>query len=318
MGLPRDTRGLPGALERAAFQAQLPSRETTGGPARLRAGPLCFTALACAFAAVQPARAAEGTPGAPELGSRAQISIGAQRIDYEERTPRGTFLDGETGWLPTLAAGIEMRLGRAFFRAATRLTRGALDYDGRVQAGDGTVNGLPARSTSDARFIGAELQAGGFLDAQHRLLLMGGLGARRWDRDIHSTEVISRTGVLVPVSGLSEVYSWYELQVGLRGTVLARGASNWDLELAVVRTADPRIALDLFGKEVRLRLGARTGFRVGTIFRRDLSPGTFLSLAWHADSYAFGASDFDVASGVFEPDSTTWTVSLEAGAGVRF
>jgi hypothetical protein len=86
----------------------------------------------------------------------------------------------------------------------------------------------------------------------------------------------------------------------------------------VVRTADPRIAVDLFGREVRLRLRARTGFRVGTTFRRDLSRGAFLSVGWHADSYAFGASAVDLATGVLEPDSTTWTTSLEAGAGVRF
>jgi hypothetical protein len=267
---------------------------------------------------VQPARAAEATPGSPARVGRAQISLGLQRIDYEERAPRGTFLDGETGWLPTLAAAVEVRGGRAFFRAAARLTRGALDYDGRVQGGDGTVNGLAALSTSDARFVGAELQGGAFLDAQHRLLLMGGVATRRWDRDIHATEVVSRTGVLVPVSGLSEVYRWYELQAGVRWTVLARRASEWDLELALVRTADPRIAVDLFGREVRLRLGARTGFRVGTTFRRDLSRAAFLSVAWHADSYAFGASAVDLASGVLEPDSTTWTASLEAGAGVRF
>jgi len=256
--------------------------------------------------------------GSPERGGRAQISLGAQRIDYEERTPRGTFLDGETGGLPTIAAAVEMRRGRAFVRAAARLTRGALDYHGRVLSSDGSVDGLLARSTSDARFLADELQAGAFLDAQHRVLLMGGVGARRWDRNIHSTEVVSRTGVLVPVSGLSEVYSWYELQAGARWTVLARGPSEWELELAVVRTADPRLALDRFGKELRLHLGARTGLRGGMTFRRDLPSGAFLSIAWHAESYAFDASAVDPTSGVLEPDSTTWTVSLEAGAGVRF
>lgn len=256
----------------------------------------------------------------PERRVRAEVSLSAVGISYEERSASGTFLDGETGWLPTLAGAVELHEGSLFLHAGVRLGLGSLDYDGHVQSSsDATVDGLPARSTSGARFFQGELQAGGFLDPGRRVLLFSGVGARRWDRDIRPTMIVSRTGVAVAVSGLGETYSWYELQLGVRSTMLSTARVDCEVEGRLVRTFYPRIAVDAV--KLRTGLGERTGFRVGATLRWTFAPNRFLSFGGGVERYAFGASNvIQVAPGQFayEPSSETWDLSLDAGVGGWF
>ena len=280
--------------------------------------------LRAALAAV--AVAAWATPARaqdPGPVGRLEVRAGLLRFDYEERDPfTKAFLDGEEGFVPSVTLEGELHFDRLFTRAMFRLAKGSVDYDGHVQSTDATLDGLPVRTTTDTTFLQGELQAGGFLDEGRRLALFVALGARRWNRDIQGTTVRSTANVPTQISGLSEVYSWYELQAGARFTFLALPRTSWDLEARVVRTAGAEISVDLspFGgpSSVTMGLGSRTGWRAGTTFRQDLNGSLFLVATLWAEGYAFGKSDVNTTFGILEPDSSTVNAALEVGIGGRF
>ena len=245
---------------------------------------------------------------------RLEARLGVQYFDYAE-TYQGTTLDTEQGFLPALSVEGELRGDIAYGRLALRLGRGTVDYRGLAQASppDPTVDGLTAVSTSDAQLLSAQLEAGAAVDPGRRLQLFLGLGARRWNRDIHDTVVVSRTGVPTPLHGPSEVYSWFLLDVGARYAILETPRDGWDVEASLLRTLAPRIEVGFQGSTVSLDLGAQFGWRVGSTYRRALRKDlSFTAGAW-AEGYAFGASAVDPTFGILEPDSRTVTVGVDVG-----
>jgi hypothetical protein len=266
------------------------------------------------------------------LEGRGEVRLGVQHLDYAEYAGAGsTSLDREAGWLPAFSGELELRGGRWLGRASARLALGSVSYHGHTQSlTDPNLDGLPLRSTTDATFVSGELQGGAFLDDARRLALFVALGARRWTRDIRDATVIARDGTPAAVLGLSEIYSWFELMAGVRWTFLERPRMAWDAEARLVRTAGAEVSVDLaraFGVDAtaRLGLGARTGWRLGTTYRHDVTPTMFLVASAWAEGYAFGASGlylFQDAGGVTqaiaEPRSDTVSAGLEVGVGGRF
>jgi hypothetical protein len=267
--------------------------------------------LAIAFAA-PTARAADRWEGSGE------VRLGLMHFDYAEREA-GVFLDGEKGWVPSLTGELELHRDQLFGRLMLRLASGTVDYDGHTQSG------LPAKTQTDEQFLHGELQFGGWVDAAKRFAIFGGLGWRRWTRDIQDALTPQ------PVSGFTEVYRWGELELGARWKFLERPRWSWDVDARIVRTYWAEIAIDLskFGDQPSnptSDLGSKTGWRVGSTFRHDLNPnGLFVVVSGWAEGYAFGKSDevivFDPALGlitVHEPDSKTTNLGLEVGVGGKF
>ena len=295
----------------------------TGGRSADGVGRAALASLLLAVAvAAAPARGEE-----PGLHGQVEVRAGLLRFDYEERDA-GVFLDGEEGFVPSITVEGELRLDRLFGRAMFRLAKGSVDYDGHVQSlTDSAIDGLPVRTTTDLTFLQGELQLGAFVDEGRRLAAFAALGARRWDRDIQETTLLDRTGSLRGLSGLSEVYSWYELQAGVRWTFLQLSRTSWDLDARVVRTAGGEIEVfSPFGApgSVTMGLGSRTGWRLASNLRRDLAGRLFLAATLWAEGYAFGRSDFHTVAtsaglaDIFEPDSSTVNAGLEVGLGGRF
>lgn len=291
--------------------ASTSARQHPRDPAHRIAGSLLVSASLLAAGLAAPARA-----DAPRV--RVELLAGGMHLDYVERGPTGVFLDGERGWLPALSGTVEVRGARAFLRAAASTSRGGVAYDGRVQSSNAALDGLPARSTSGARFLQGELQLGGWVDRGRALALYAGGGGRRWDRDIHGTTVVSRTGTPVLVSGLSEEYRWLELHAGVRWTLAPTRRTELELDVAAVRTVAPEMSVAWGGTEVALELGERTGWRAAVAYRRTLGARTFVSVVGSAEQYRFGASGVDARTRLLEPASETRSLGLRAGAGARF
>jgi hypothetical protein len=271
------------------------------------------------------------TSSRAEPDGRAELRLGLLRFEYAEYGDRGASLDREMGWVPAVSGEVELRGSRLFGRAAARLAQGNVTYHGRTQSlSDPNLDALPVRSKTDVSFVSGELQGGAFLDGARRLALFVAAGARRWTRDIRDAAVTARDGTPASVTGLSEIYAWYELQAGARFTFLALPRTAWDLEGRVVRTAGADISVDLgrpFGVDgtARMGLGASTGWRAATTLRQDLEPGVFLVVSLFAEGYAFGASHlyvFQDAGGttraISEPRSETLGGGLEVGIGGRY
>lgn len=290
------------------------------GAARRRAGALIAAAL------VMPCGALAEPDG------RAELRLGLLRFEYAEYDEGSrTSLDREVGFIPAVSGEAELRGRRLFGGAAARFGQGKVTYRGRTQSlGDPLLDGLPVRSKTDVSFVSGELRGGVHLDGARRLALLVGAGGRRWTRDIRDAATTARDGSPVLVTGLSEIYSWYELHAGARCTLLTRPRTTWDLEARLVRTAGAEISVDLgraFGVDgsARMALGARTGWWAATAFRQELERGVFLVVSLFAEGYAFGASrphvfqDADGATrAISEPRSETLGGSLEVGVGGRY
>lgn len=261
---------------------------------------------------------------------RAELRAGLLRFEYSEHDDRGAFLDGEHGWLPAVAGEVEVRSGGLFARGSARLAQGSVTYHGQTQSPDPTLDALPLRSDTETTFVGGELEGGLVVDPVHHLALLVAVGARRWTRDIRSSSVIARDGTPATVVGLSEIYSWYELEAGARWAFLSRPRTTWDLEARVVRTAAAEVSVDLaqiFGVDgtAHLALGSRTGWRLASTLRQDLDPAIFLVATLYAEGYGFGESRISVvrdaggvARGISEPRSDSVVGGLELGIGGRF
>jgi hypothetical protein len=269
-------------------------------------------------------------PARGELEGRAELRLGLLRFEYAEYGG-SVSLDREMGWVPAVSGEAELRGQRLFGRAAARLAQGNVTYHGRTQSlADPNLDALPVRSKTDVSFVSGELQGGAFLDGARRLGVFAAAGARRWTRDIRDAAVTARDGTPALVMGLSEIYSWYELQAGARWTFLALPRAAWDLEARLVRTAGAEISVDLargfgVGETARMGLGARTGWRAATTLRQDLEPAVFLVVSLFAEGSAFGASRpfvFQDAGGttraLSEPRSETLGAGLEVGIGGRY
>jgi hypothetical protein len=274
-------------------------------------------AVALAAAVAAPARA-------DPVKGFGEVRLGLMHFDYAEHDPAGVVLDRENGWVPSLTGEAELHGEKLFGRAMLRLAKGTVAYDGHAQSTDPTVDGLPVQTDSDATFLQGEVQFGGWVDDAKHVALFGAVGARRWDRDILGTTIISRAGVPTPIGGLSEVYTWWELQAGLRWTFLEQAGTTWDADVRVVRTAGASIDVDLTPfvgtpTTASMDLASRTGWRLGSSFRRQLHPnGLFLVASAWAEGYAFGKSDVNPIFGIYEPDSKTTNFGLEVGLGGRF
>lgn len=283
-------------------------------------------AVAIALALAVPA-AARG-----DLDGRGEVRLGVMRLDAAEYGGAGpASLDREAGWVPAVSGELTLRGARWFGRAGARLGFGTVRHRGETRSlADPTLDGLPLRTTSAATFVSGEVEGGGFLDAGRRLAVFAALGARRWTRDVRDATVVARDGTSAAVLGLSEIYSWFELQAGVRFTLLERARLAWDAEARLVRTAGAEVSIDLaraFGVEetARLGLGARTGWRTATTLRHDVAGATFVAVSLWVEGFAFGASGvhvFQDASGatqaISEPRSETVLAGLEVGVGGRF
>lgn len=281
-----------------------------------RAATVAALAAAALAAWAAPARAEQPR-------GQLEVRVGLMRFDYEERDPlTNAFLDGEEGFVPALTVEGDLRVERFFGRAMVRLAKGSVDYDGHVQSSSANFDGLPLRTTTDASFLQGELQLGGFVDERERVALFVALGARRWGRDIQGATATGRDGSPAAIAGLTETYTWYELQLGTRWTFLELPSTSWDVEWRLVRTAAAEISIDLspFGgpSSVTLGLGSRTGWRLGSTVRHDVSGNLFLAATLWAEGYSFGQSDLNTTYGILEPDSSTVNAGLEVGFGGRF
>jgi hypothetical protein len=248
---------------------------------------------------------------------RLELASGLTRLDYAEHGPTGAFIDGEEGWLPALAAEAELGRGRWHFTLGAGAASGEVAYEGRVESSSPALDGLPARTTTETVLLRADAAAGVRVGPRRRVALEAGVGWRFRDREIQPGSVVSRTGAVVPVTGLAEEYAWYEVRGGVRWTFLATARTEAELDLALFHTAAPSLGVDWLGHPVALELGARAGWRAGIVFRLDLARGAYATVRAAAERFEHGASAPDPRTGIHEPESATRTASVQAGVGVR-
>jgi hypothetical protein len=278
-------------------------------PASLDAGRFLFAAALWSLL-LSPAAA---TP--PRLS--AELAFAVDHLAYEE-TEGGRVLDREAGAVPSLAVALAAE-GFAWHARLRAVVAGAdVAYSGRTRSANPALDALPVSTASGARLAGLDVQAGVFGDPGRRLALYAGAAWWTWNRAIAGTSVTSRTGEVVPVSGLDERYAWLELQGGVRVVVLRTGPVDWLADVRVLQVVGGQVSVDVGGERVTLHLGSRPGARLAAAVRWAASPRWSVRAEGSWTTYGFGASEVDGATLLSEPESRTSRAGVEAGVALAF
>lgn len=232
-------------------------------------------------------------------------------FDYTEFNASGGILDQETGLIP----GIQFLLARDFSeQLSTELEISA--YDGNVDYVGHTQSGLPHNTTTNEELfgIGARLVAPLSADTDAYL----GAKYQRWNRDIFSNN---------GVAGLFERYQWWELSAGTRISFPVRENQNWIADIALLRTIDPTIYVDLAsigGGDADLDLGPDTGVRFQLMWKLSNDNQTTYAINAFYELWGFGRSDSKATSGgstsyfIYEPESETRHSGVQFQLGFQY
>lgn len=230
-------------------------------------------------------------------------------FNYTEYDDNNVELDRETGLIPGLELSflVEDRRIRHSFEIVMSMINGRVDYDGQTQAGvpfitktDETLYQLGFRYgwRTESPFIPEKL----YIAVNHH----------RWDRDI-----IGKGNV----QGLSEVYEWGELSLGLIQPFYQNNQTSLLIDASVLYIFGPEIEVDLsdfgFGKPV-LELGARYGGRIQLLYKEKKADDIELSVSMYLEGWRFGRSN---STTIFSPTGSaviTEPKSETLHSGIRF
>jgi len=226
-------------------------------------------------------------------------------FDYEETDIFGSTLNQETGLIPgfTVATSHPYRSIRNTVEFS--LFGGAVDYDGRTQAGQ------PHQTTTE--------------ETVYRILYMlswspestegafyGKTYWQQWDRDIQPNN---------GVPGLFERYQWWTAEAGVQVPFIKDEKQNLLLELGMLTTFNGTIMVDLtdsgFGKPV-LDLGNGIGFSGELKYVHKQAKNSSFQFGVQLKGWEFGRSNSKTISNgittitITEPDSTTVQTTLSA------
>ena len=231
-------------------------------------------------------------------------------FNYHEFDQSDRLLDKEQGVIPGIRLSFNPVQQAEDIKAHVSLYGGRVDYTGQTQLG------APHKTETIEQLInfGVTL-APGYLAAIHDNIFFG-FQYWYWDRDI-----LTRNNVL----GLHEIYSWYELELGLSFETEIDPASFYWFKLSAIHTVAPEIELRLPSSSVTLDLGSRPGFRLRAGRRWKNGKGWLGSINLLVEYWEFGRSnsvfttDFFGQSGfITEPRSETLHSAVEFNIRVRF
>ena len=235
--------------------------------------------------------------------SKLIIAPGMMNFDYVETDIDGTFLDGENGNIPGIYIGLDVQthkfltVGLAFEHFS-----GEVDYDGHIQSNDPRYDGLPLQSKTNQNITAITGSLRTLLDNDSPLAFYGTFTIKRWERDIQSTYVsgIDNSGnpfQNLPVSGLFEVYEWWQLTFGFAYKISISPKSYLDVNGGILTTINPTMEVEGLSFDLR----EKPGYEAGISWIYDLMKQHSLGLRGEYTYWEFGRSN--VISGFVEPDS---------------
>ncbi len=237
--------------------------------------------------------------------SKIIIAPGIMNFDYVETDVDGSFLDGEKGDIPGIFFGFETKSTELLtFGIAFERYKGEVDYEGHIQTNplDLRYEGLPLSTKTDQN-ITSLIASLSYSLAQHRpLSIYGTFTIKRWERDIQSTFISGIDNFGDPyqdlfVSGLYEIYEWWQLTFGLHYNLKLTAKSYMDFYGGFLRTLDP--TMKVFS--ITFNLEEKWGYEAGLAWMYKLSREHSLGLAMDYTFWEFGRSN--VIFNSVEPDS---------------
>jgi len=258
-----------------------------------------------------------GAPHAAQDESHEPVDawIGPAVMDFDFREyASGDRLVREHGALYGLAGGVRSSRDALMLEAELSWFGNDVRYDGQTQAG------ASLRTRTDERILDGLGRIGWRFRRQERLQyqLFGGLGYRRWDRDIQSTPA---------ADGVRETYTWWYALLGGRGLYHVDRHTTWLAEAQLLRPLDPRLEVEFKGgpDDARLDLGSEPGLRLSLAWRHEAAAGWRLEIMPFYTAWDIGRSEDQalkqngvVIGRVFEPRSETRNYGILASLGIAF
>lgn len=232
-----------------------------------------------------------------------EVSPTLYHFRYREFDSSNRELNEEKGLLPGLKLGINHSVSGGIIEAQGSFFSGEVDYDGQTQSG------APHQTDTDERLVklGLKWILNETESIPGRLFL--GFYYWDWDRDIQT-----RNGVL----GLHEVYTWYELELGLKFESKAVRHSNYWLDISALYVFNPNLEVYLPSSKLNLDLGQEPGFRIRAGKTWGDNESLQGSFNLFAEYWEFGRSDtvftddfFGQSAFLVEPRSESFHTGIE-------
>jgi len=231
-------------------------------------------------------------------------------FQYQEFDSGHRALNEEKGLLPGLKLGFNHSVSDGIIKVQGSFFSGEVDYTGQTQSG------APHQTDTSERLIklGLKWIPNETESIPGRLFL--GFHYSDWDRDIQT-----RNGVL----GLHEIYTWYELELGLKFESEALQHTGYWLDLSVFYVFDPNLELFLPASNVDFKLGQEHGFRLRAGKKWGNTDDLYGSVNLFAEYWEFGRSNtiftddfFGQSAFLVEPRSESFHTGLEFSITVKF
>ena len=237
----------------------------------------------------------------------AEIGVSAMRFKYREYDDGGNTLDTEQGGIPGISLRLGQRLAAWEWQGIASYHQGRVDYIGQTNTGD------PYNTRTDEMIGDIALRLGRHFGVDHPWVLYGGVGYRRWDRDI----------LPGTVGGLFESYRWPYLWLGTIFTALQLDQTQLMLDVGLLKPLAPKLHVDFEGTysvSPVVYPESRVGLRMMLTSKTRLDENTFLNVEPYFEYWNLGRSP-DVATGgivVHEPASKTGNIGINIRYGWMF
>lgn len=236
------------------------------------------------------------------------LSPSLLHFDYTEFSTSNTVLDRETGWLPGFSLIFKDDINKQLhyeFEVAGHF--GNVDYNGSTQLG------TAHSTTTDESIwhIGFRLLVPYDKFTDNTTDLYIGIKRHEWQRNIHDNNNIS---------GLYEVYKWWEISAGIQSSLWSNKTQRLTYDASLLYIYEPTIFVDLSRinrGSTTLNIGENYGGRLQLAWEQNNDPQWTYKLNTYAEFWDFGRSNTRSTKGgisttVTEPRSETRNIGLQA------
>jgi opacity protein-like surface antigen len=193
----------------------------------------------------------------------------------------------EDGTLAGLSLRLARRIGQWEVEGALQAVQGENGYSG--------INSANVRETknSDASIANASVRVGRWFLTNDRVSVYGGLGYRRWDRDVETTSSI----------GPSLDYYWPYVMVGAKLRVHESERLTFLVDLRVTKPINPQVDFKVpqFFAPVNLDLSSKLGYRIELPVSYHFSESNSIEFVPFYERIKIGESE---TKPLFLPDGT--------------
>jgi len=232
------------------------------------------------------------------------IAPGVMRFDYEETDIDGAFLDGEYGEIPGVKLSIEEEDKERQFSLGLALEyyAGNVDYTGFIQSTNARYDGLPLSTTTDQKILSFSTYIKKSLFKDPYFFVYGNLAYKNWERDIQGKYISGTDNFGDPftnlyVSGLYEVYQWWQITFGIFSRFPISVSSEIAFRAGFLRTIEPQMDLASFTFDLQEAWGQEAELSYYYALTQQQSIGVSGSIM----TWSFGRSN--AIGGFVEPDS---------------